>query len=168
MSAKAETETISLLVDAGEAKPSGAIAPALGPFGLNLGRVVADINTKTSQFKGMKVPVKVLVDTVAKTYEIEVGLPPTSALVLNEIGLSKGGGLAGTEVVGNLTFDQVINVAKAKRADLLAATLKAATKEVLGTTVSMGITTEGEDPRAIQKKIDAGDFDSQLKKAESS
>ena len=160
-------ETVSLLVDAGEAKPSGAIAPALGPFGLNLGAVVASINKETSTFKGMKVPVKVIVDTTAKTYEIEVGLPPTSALVLNEIGLSKGGGLAGTEVVGNLTFEQVLNVAKAKRADLLAATLKAAAKEVLGTTVSMAITTEGADPREIQKRIDAGEFDSQIKKAES-
>ena len=160
------TETVSLLIDAGEAKPSGAIAPALGPFGLNLGQVVADINTKTSNFKGMKVPVKVIVDKTAKTYEIEVGLPPTSALVLNEIGLSKGGGLAGTEVVGNLTIEQVLNVANAKRADLLAASLKAAAKEVLGTTVSMGITTEGVDPREIQKRIDAGEFDSQIKKAE--
>ncbi|MCE7734001.1 MAG: 50S ribosomal protein L11 [Candidatus Heimdallarchaeota archaeon] len=159
-------ETISLLVDAGEAKPSGAIAPALGPFGLNLGAVVADINKNTSTFKGMKVPVKVIVNTTAKTYEIEVGLPPTSALVLNEIGLSKGGGLAGTEVVGNLTIEQVLNVANAKRADLLAASLKAAAKEVLGTTVSMGITTEGVDPREIQKRIDAGEFDSQIKKAE--
>ncbi|MHA2032218.1 MAG: 50S ribosomal protein L11 [Candidatus Kariarchaeaceae archaeon] len=161
-----DIETVSLLIDAGEAKPSGAIAPALGPFGLNLGKVVADINKNTESFKGMKVPVKVIVDTAAKTYEIEVGLPPTSAMVLNEIGLSKGGGLAGTEVVGNLTIEQVLNVAKAKRSDLLAASLKAAAKEVLGTTVSMGITTEGVDPREIQKRIDAGEFDSQIKKAE--
>ncbi|OLS20766.1 MAG: 50S ribosomal protein L11 [Candidatus Heimdallarchaeota archaeon LC_2] len=163
----ADMETVSLLVDAGEAKPSGALAPALGPLGLNLGKVIADINKETLTFKGMKVPVSIVVDKATKEYTIEVGLPPTSALVLNEIGLSKGGGLAGTEVVGNLTFEQVLNVAKAKRSDLLAASLKAAAKEVLGTTVSMGITTEGEDPRAIQKRIDAGDFDSQIKKAES-
>ena len=38
-------ETVSLLVDAGEAKPGGSMAPALGPLGLNLGKVVADINS---------------------------------------------------------------------------------------------------------------------------
>lgn len=163
----ADMETISLLVDAGEAKPSGAIAPALGPLGLNLGKVVADINKETGTFKGMKVPVSIIVDKTTKLYEIEVGLPPTSALILNQLGIPKGSGQSRHEVIADMSFEQVINVAKAKRADLLAATLKAATKEVLGTSVCMGLTCEGEDPRAIQKRIDAGDFDTQLKKAES-
>ncbi|MCH8906667.1 MAG: 50S ribosomal protein L11 [Candidatus Heimdallarchaeota archaeon] len=163
-----ETETVSLLIDAGEAKPSGSIAPALGPLGLNLGKVVADINAATLSFKGMKVPVDVIVNTATKTYELKVGLPPTSALVLNEAGLEKGSGLAGTEVVGDLTYDQILTVAKAKRPDLLAASLKAATKEVLGTMVSMGITCDGLDVREVQKKIDNGDYDSNIKKAEAS
>ena len=161
-----ETETVSLLIDAGEAKPSGAIAPALGPFGLNLGMVVADINKQTAGFKGMKIPVAVIVDKVARTYSIEVGLPPMSALILNKIGLAKGSGQAGHEVVGDITYEQVMEVAKAKRSDLLAASLKAATKEVLGTALNLGITCEGLDPRAAQKKIDAGDFDKQLAKFE--
>lgn len=161
-----EFETVSLLVDAGEAKPGGSIAPALGPMGLNLGKVVADINKETSGFKGMKVPVDVIVNKAKRTYEIKVGLPPTSALILNEVGLEKGSGLAGTEVVGNATIDHIMNVAHAKKTDLLAATLAAACKEVLGTMVSMGITVEGEDPRVIQKKIDDGDFTDQFNKFE--
>ncbi len=157
-----EFETVSLLVDAGMAKPSGAIAPSLGPFGLNLGKVVADINEKTMAFKGMKVPVNVIVNTSNRTYEIEVGLPPTSALVLNELGLSKGSGQTGHEVIKDAKFEQVLKVAYAKRSDLLAASIQAATKEVLGTMVTMGLTVDGLDPREVQKKIDAGEYDKQF------
>ncbi|MEL0164298.1 MAG: 50S ribosomal protein L11 [Candidatus Heimdallarchaeota archaeon] len=161
-------ETVSLLVDAGEAKPGGSMAPALGPLGLNLGKVVADINSATSSFKGMKVPVDIIVNVEKRTYEISVGLPPTSALVLNEIGLAKGSGLAGTEVVGNAEFDQIMRVADAKKSDLLAASLGAACKEVLGTMVSMGITCDGLDVREVQKKIDNGDYNDQLSQYEKS
>ncbi|MHA2251845.1 MAG: 50S ribosomal protein L11 [Candidatus Kariarchaeaceae archaeon] len=159
-----DLETVSLLVDGGEAKPSGALAPALGPLGLNLGKVVADINKETSQFKGMKVPVSINVDTVTKKYTIEVGLPPASALVLNEAGLPKGSGKAGHETIGDISFEQVLKVATAKRADLLANTLGAAAKEILGTMVCMAITCDGLEPREVQKKITAGEYDDQIKK----
>jgi len=154
-----EFETVSLLVDAGEAKPGGSIAPALGPLGLNLGKVVADINTATADFKGMKVPVDIVVNKGKRTYTIEVGLPPTSALVLNEIGIPKGSGRAGSEVVADAKFEQIVKVAYAKKSDLLAASIGAAAKEVLGTMVSMGITCDGLDVREVQKKVDAGDYD---------
>jgi large subunit ribosomal protein L11 len=163
-----EFETVSLLVDAGEAKPGGAIAPALGPLGLNLGKVVADINSATSSFKGMKVPVDIVVNKSKRTYTIEVGLPPASALILNEVGLEKGSGKAGYEVLADAKFEQIMNVAYAKRTDLLAATLKAACKTIMGNMVSMGITVDGEDPRAIQKKVDEGVYDEQLKDYEKS
>ena len=155
----ADTETISLLVDAGQAKPSGAIAPALGPLGLNLMKVVGDINKATASFEGMKVPVKVVVDTAKKTYKIEVGLPPMSALILNEAGLPKGSGLAGSEVIGNMTMEQVANVANQKRADLLAASHKAAAKEVMGTMVCMGINVEGVHPKVAIQRVADGEFD---------
>jgi len=161
-----EFETVSLLVDGGQAKPGGSIAPALGPLGLNLGKVVADINSATDDFKGMKVPVDIIVNTQKRTYEIKVGLPPSSALVLNKLGFSKGSGLAGTEVIGNGDFMQIVEVAYSKRSDLLAASIGAATKEILGTMVCMGITIDGLDPREVQKKIDAGDYDDQLNQFE--
>lgn len=157
-----EFDTVSLLVDAGEAKPGGSIAPSLGPYGLNLGKVVADINSVTASFKGMKVPVDVIINKTKRTYEIEVGLPPTSALIKNELGMDKGGGEAGHKVAGNGTFEQILKVANAKKADLLAASLPAAAKEVLGTSLNLGITIDNLDPREVQKKIDAGDYDDQI------
>ncbi|MDH5401875.1 MAG: 50S ribosomal protein L11 [Candidatus Heimdallarchaeota archaeon] len=163
------TETVSLLIDAGEAKPSGSIAPALGPLGLNLGKVVADINEATLAFKGMKVPVNVIVNVNTRKYEIVVGLPPTSALVLNEIGIPKGSGTSNSGApIANMKIDQLIKVAFAKRTDLLAATLGGACKEVLGTMVCMGITVENKDPREIQRLISDGKYDKELQTFEQS
>lgn len=154
-----EFETVSLLVDAGQAKPGGSINPTLGPLGVNIGAVLAKINEDTMSFKGMTVPVEVIVNKTTRAFEITVGLPPTSALIKNEMGLAKGSGQSGHEILGNATIDQMMKVANAKKTNLLAASLPAATKEVLGTSVCMGITVEGVDPREAQKMIDNGDFD---------
>ncbi|MCY3411159.1 MAG: 50S ribosomal protein L11 [Candidatus Heimdallarchaeota archaeon] len=153
-------EVVSLLVDAGKAKPGGSINPTLGPLGVNIPNVLAEINAQTAHFEGMQVPVEVKVNKANRKFTISVGLPPTSALIKNELGLAKGSGKSGSEVLANGTIDQFIKVAYSKRTDLLAASLAAATKEVLGTAVCMGITIEGQDPREIQKRIDAGDFES--------
>jgi large subunit ribosomal protein L11 len=58
-----------------------AARPLTGTDRLNIGQVIATINEKTKSFAGMQVPVKVIVDKDAKTFEIEVGTPPVSALV---------------------------------------------------------------------------------------
>jgi large subunit ribosomal protein L11 len=56
-------------------------------------------------------------------------------------------------------MEQVIRIAKIKRPELLAKTLKAAAKEVLGSCVSIGVTVEGKDPREVQREIDEGKYD---------
>ncbi|MEM4603319.1 MAG: hypothetical protein QW842_05915, partial [Candidatus Nezhaarchaeales archaeon] len=61
--------------------------------------------------------------------------------------------------IGNLSLEQVIKIALIKRPNLLAKTLKAATKEILGTCLSLGITVEGKNPKEVQKEIDAGVYD---------
>jgi large subunit ribosomal protein L11 len=61
--------------------------------------------------------------------------------------------------VGNLGMDQVVRIAKIKRSELLAQTLKGATKEVLGSCISIGVTVEGKDPREVQREIDEGKYE---------
>ena len=75
-------------------------------------------------------------------------------------------GTAGTESVGNLTQDQVVNIAKMKITDSFARNIKSMAKEVLGTCVSMGVTVEDIDPREIQKKIDEGEWDKLFKEGD--
>lgn len=149
---------VDLLIDGGEAKPSGAIAPALGPTGVNIGQVIGDINKQTAGYKGMKVPVKVIVDKKTRTFELEIGIPPASALIMKEMGISKGSGEPQKRDAGDLSLEGVLNVTVAKRPDLLGATLTTAALEIIGTMQSMGVLCEGLDPRDMQKKIKAGDY----------
>ncbi len=154
---------IKLLVEGGKASAGPPLGPALGPFGINVGQVVAKINERTKEFAGMTVPVTVIVDPKTKSFDVKVGSPPVSALIKKELGVEKGAKTAGSEVVGNLSLQQVVQIAKVKRSGSLAKTLKAAVKEVLGTCVSMGVTVEGRDPREIQQEVDAGKHDEVLK-----
>ncbi len=152
---------VEVLVEGGKASAGPPLGPALGPLKLNIGEVVKAINEKTKPFAGMQVPVKVIVDSATKEFRIEVGTPPTSALIKKELGIEKGGQDQKNKV-GNLTMDQVIKIAQMKRDAMLAQSLKAAVKEVIGTALSMGVTVEGRDPREIQKEIDEGKWDDKL------
>ena len=155
-------ETIKALVEGGKASAGPPLGPALGPLGVNIMQIINTINEKTKQFDGMKVPVKVIIDPKTKNFEVEVGTPPATSLILKELGLEKGSGSAGTHKVGNLSVDQAINVAKMKYDNLLGKELKQKTKEVIGSCVSMGITVEGKKPQEIQKAIDEGEYDSKF------
>jgi large subunit ribosomal protein L11 len=152
-------ETIEALVEGGKASAGPPLGPALGPLGVNIMEVIKVINEKTKHFEGMKVPVKVIVDPKTKKFEIQVGTPPASALILKELKAEKGSGAPSTHKIGNLTIDQVIKIAKMKYEGLLGKDLKSKAKEIIGTCVSMGVKVEGRDPKEIQKAIDAGEFD---------
>ncbi len=150
-------KTVEALVDAGHATPGPPLGPALGPLGVNIKAVIDEINKQTQDFKGMKVPVKVIVDD-NRNFSITVGVPPTSSLLLSEAGIEKGSGTPNTEKVGNINIDQVVKIAKMKKQTMLAIDLRAAVKEAVGTCVSMGLTIDNEDPKMIIKAIDEGKY----------
>jgi large subunit ribosomal protein L11 len=151
------------LVEGGKASAGPPLGPALGPTGVNVGQVVAKINDQTKSFTNMKVPVTVIVDAATKKFDVEIGSPPVSALIKKELGAEKGAKTAGKEIIGNITLDSAVKIAKLKMGGSFAKTLKTAVKEVTGTCVSMGVTVEGKDPREVQKEIDAGKHDGVLK-----
>lgn len=162
----AEKKIVELLVSGGQATAGPPLGPALGPLGINTMAVVNKINELTKDYAGMKVPVKVAVDVETKTFEVTVGTPTTSALIVSELKIEKGSGTPSTTKVGNLTMEQVLRIAKIKRQELLASTLKSAAKEVLGTCISMGVTVEGKDPREVQSEIDEGKYTELFSKGE--
>jgi large subunit ribosomal protein L11 len=149
-----EKKIVNLLVSGGQATAGPPLGPALGPLGVNVLEIVNKINELTKDYAGMKVPVKVTVDPETKEFNVTVGTPTTSALIVRELKIEKGSGTPNTEKVGNLTIEQVIRISKLKRPELLAKTLKAAAKEVLGSCVSMGVTVGEKDPREVQREID--------------
>jgi len=150
---------IKLLVEGGKANPGPPLGPALGPLGVNVAQVVQRINQETAKFSGMKVPVILTVDRKTKEFQIEVGSPPVSVLVKKELGLEKGAKTPGKETVGNLSLSQVIQIAKQKGGR----DLKAKVKEVLGTCKSMGVTVEGKDPVEVQREMEEGKHEEELK-----
>ena len=152
-------EKVEVLVDGGKATPGPPLGPALGPLGVNVVEIVKAVNDKTKAFVGMKVPVKIIIDPKTKKYEIEVGTPPTSALILKEIGIEKGSGSTKATKVGNMTANQALRVAEMKKDSMLGKTKRERFIEVIGTCVSMGITVDGKDPRFVKDEIDAGKYD---------
>jgi len=155
-------EKVEVLVDGGKASAGPPLGPALGPLGLNIGKVIGDINEMTKPFAGMKVPVTIVVDTKTKDYKITIGTPPTSSLIMQELKLEKGPGdmAAGSNV--NLTMEQAIKVANMKRSSLLSLDLRGAIMEVLGTAVSLHIHVDGKNPKEVQKLINEGHYNALL------
>lgn len=152
-------DVVQVLIPGGKATPGPPIGPSLGPLGINVKKVVDDMNAQTASYNGMMVPVTIIVDD-NKNVTLEVGTPPTSALILMEVGLEKGSSTG--EVVGNLTIKQAVKIAEMKREKSLSYELRNTVKEVLGTCVSMGISVDGKTPKEVQRAIDEGNYDSQL------
>ncbi len=158
----AEKKVVSVLVMGGEATAGAPLGPQLGPLGVNVLAIVNEINKVTGDFKGMRVPVKIEVDPESKAFTVSVGTPTTSALVVKEAGLPKGSGKPNTELVGTVSFDKVLSIAKIKMGDSYAKSIKSAVKEVVGSCVSMGVKVENTDPRQFMKEIESGKWDSSI------
>jgi len=189
-------ETIEMLVEGGNAKPGPTTAPKFSQFKINMGELFNKINQETKEYKGMNVPVKVIIDTDTKEYTIKVGVPPVSSLIKKELGLDKIGSSGSKKaaaqpekgkekakekkeevkevkgeakevkgekkIVGNLTIEQCIKIAKMKQSGLLSKNLKNAVKEIVGSCVSMPITVDGKPPKQVLKEIDKGIYDSKI------
>jgi len=153
----------NFIVPGGGATGGPPIGPALGPMGVNIMNIVAEINKQTGDYKGTPVPVDVFIDTDTREFTVKVGMLSTFALLTQAVGVSKGSGTPHTVKVGDLAFEQIVSVAKKKKAGLYAATVKAATREVLGTCVSMGVTVDGKPAKEVQELIKSGAYDAQLK-----
>jgi large subunit ribosomal protein L11 len=141
-------DQVSVMVEGGKAAAGATLGSALGPMGLNVGQVVAAINEQTKVFAGMKVPVVIKVGP-NRTFTLEVGHPPTAALLLKESKKEKGSGKAKHDPIGSVSMAVVKKVAEAKGEDLFGNSLDAKINQVLGTCVSMGLLVDGVPAREI-------------------
>lgn len=153
--------TIEALVPGGQANPGPPLGPELGPTPVDVQAVVGEINDQTEAFDGTEVPVTITYEDDG-SFEIEVGVPPTAALIKDEAGFETGSGEPQKEFVADLSIEQVKTIAEQKRPDLLAYDTKNAAKEVVGTCASLGVTIEGDDAREFKAKVDDGEYDDRL------
>ncbi len=150
---------ISALIEGGKATAGAPLGPALGPLGVNIGKIVSEINEKTKGYAGMKVPVTIEVDK-QKNISITVGSPPMSALIVKELKAEKGGANQRTDAVGNLSMGQVKKLAEMKLEALTSTDLYSASREVIGTCNSMAVTIEGKRAKEVQQEFRDGKWDS--------
>jgi large subunit ribosomal protein L11 len=153
---------IKLLIEGGDMKPGPAVAQQLGPMGVNMGKVISEVNEATKEFKGMKVPVELDIDEKTKEFTVHTSSPPTSELLKKELNLEKGSGKISETKVGNLAIEDIIKVAKVKLPNMLERDLRAAVKSVLGTCASIGILVENENANDLIQKIETGKFEQEI------
>ena len=109
-----EKKVVNALIVGGEATAGPPLGPAIGPLGANVMTIVNKINEVTKEYSGMRVPVKISVDIETKDFDLEVGIPTTSALIVKEAKIQKGSGTPKASFAGNLSFQQVLKIAKIK------------------------------------------------------
>jgi len=139
--AKKVTGILKLQIPAGAANPSPPVGPALGQRGINIMEFCKAFNEKTKDKKGFKIPVEISVYS-DKSFTFVVKQPPMTDLIKNAAGIKKGSDNPLKNKIGKLTKDQVLDIVKAKIADLNTDDEEQAAKIVAGSCRSMGIEVE--------------------------
>jgi large subunit ribosomal protein L11 len=129
---------IKLAIKGGEATPAPPVGTALGPHGLPIMEFVKAFNDKTSDQKGILLPVVISVYE-DRTFSFIVKKPPMSELIKMELKIEKGSMKPGRETAATLTKDQIRSVAEKKMDDLNTKDIEMASNIVKGTARSMGI-----------------------------
>jgi large subunit ribosomal protein L11 len=146
-----EKETIELLVEGGKASPGPATAPKLGAYKLNIGEVFQKINQATAAYKGMQVPVKLIIDKDTKDVSVEVGTPPVSSLIKKELGIEKAKTKAAEEAEKAAAAAEAVRTAEATAEKPEAEETKA---EKIETKEEVKEEVEEEKPPAEEAKVE--------------
>lgn len=139
--AKEITGKIKLQVPAGGATPAPPIGPALGQHGVNIMEFCKQFNARTQGQEGLIIPVVISVYS-DRSFTFEMKSPPAAVLIKRAAGIAKGSAEPHKSKVGKITWDQVKEIVRLKRADMSAADEQAAMKSVAGTARSMGVIVE--------------------------
>ena len=139
--AKKVQALVKLQIPAGKATPAPPVGTALGPHGVNIMQFTKDFNAKTADQAGLIIPV-VLTVYQDRSFTFITKTPPVPVLIKKKLGIESGSKVPNKTKVGNLTKEQVREIAEVKMPDLNAATIEAAISMVKGTARSMGITVE--------------------------
>ena len=136
--AKKIMANIKLQIPAGAANPSPPVGPALGQHGVNIMEFCKAFNAKTQEQKGMIIPVVITVYK-DRSFTFITKTPPAAILIKKAAKLDKGSSEPKATKAGQLSLDQVREIAEVKLPDLNTNDLEAAMATVKGTARSMGI-----------------------------
>ena len=154
-----EVMEIFLRVTGGEVGAASSLAPKIGPLGLSPKKIGEDIaKTTAKDWKGLRLTVKLTV----QNRQAKVSVVPTAAALLIKALKEPVHDRKKEKNIlhnGNLTINDVYEVARVMADRSCAKTFAGTVKEMLGTCVSVGCTVDGQDPRDVQKAIDNGEID---------
>ena len=139
--AKKVTAYIKLQVQAAKATPAPPIGPALGQHGVNIPGFCKEFNERTKNDVGLVIPVVITVYS-DRTFTFITKTPPVPVLIKKELNMETASARPNRDKVGQLTKEQVREIATTKMPDLNAASIEAAMSMVAGTARSMGVTVE--------------------------
>ena len=143
--AKEVAAFIKLQIKGGAANPSPPVGPALGSKGVNIMDFCKQFNARTQDKAGKVLPVIITVYS-DKSFDFIVKQPPV-AIQLKEAAKAKSGSAQpNRDKVGQVTWDQVREIAQDKMSDMNCFTNEAAMRMIAGTARSMGINVVGEFP----------------------
>ncbi|KII64693.1 60S ribosomal protein L12-3 [Thelohanellus kitauei] len=140
----------------GELGGASSLGPKLGPYGVPPKKVGEEIMKLTQAFKGYKVHVKLRIQNRQATVEV---VPTAPALILKALKEPPRDRKKVKNVKhnGNITFEQVLEIARTMRHKSLAREFKGTVKEILGTCLSIGCTVEGVSPKVMTERINSGE-----------
>jgi len=140
--AKEVTGQIKLQIPGGQANPAPPVGPALGQQGVNIMEFCKQFNERTKDQQGTVLPVVITVYK-DKSFDFILKQPPISSSIKKAVGLAKASSEPGKQFMGEITREQIQEIAKSKLPDLNTTKLKSAEKIVEGVARSMGIKVAG-------------------------
>ncbi|HMF76445.1 MAG TPA: 50S ribosomal protein L11 [Bryobacteraceae bacterium] len=138
--AKKATAQVKLQIPAGKATPAPPVGTALGPQGVNIMEFCKAFNAKTSakDQEGLIIPVVITIYS-DRSFTFITKTPPVAILVKRAVSIAKGSAEPNKNKVGQITTQQVEEIAKLKMPDLNCFTVDAAVAQVRGACRSMGV-----------------------------
>jgi len=137
--AKKVKAVVKLQIPAGKANPAPPVGTALGPHGVNIMGFCKEYNARTQSQMGQVVPVEITIFQ-DQSFTFITKTPPAAELIKKAAGIDKGSGIPNTELVGEITSQQVREIAEVKLKDLRNIPIDSAMQMVRGTARSMGVT----------------------------
>jgi large subunit ribosomal protein L11 len=136
--AKEVMASVKLQIPGGQANPSPPVGPALGQHGVNIMEFCKAYNAQTKGQEGTIVPVVVTIFT-DRSFTFVTKSPPAPVLLKKAAGIVKGSAEPNRTRMGQVTREQIREIAQLKMKDLNSYDLEAAMRTIEGTARSMGI-----------------------------
>ena len=143
--AKEVAAFIKLQIKGGAANPSPPVGPALGSKGVNIMDFCKQFNARTQDKAGKVLPVIITVYS-DKSFDFVVKQPPVAIQLKEAAKIQSGSAQPNRNKVGQVTWEQIREIAQDKMPDMNCFTVEAAMRMVAGTARSMGINVVGEFP----------------------